>query len=116
MAARRTGPARKGSMLVKRTLVHYRVKPETTQDNVRLIENVFAQLRTSAPQGVRYLVLQRGDGTFMHFSAVDTPDGTNPILQLEAFRAYRAGIEERCLDQPQSGPATVVGNYRMLDE
>jgi hypothetical protein len=33
---------------------------------------------------------------------------------LEAFKAFQQGIKERCIEPPQSGDVTVVGNYRML--
>ena len=43
-----------------------------------------------------------------------TEDGAPPISRLEAFRAFQSGIKERCLEPPQSGEATIVGDYRML--
>jgi hypothetical protein len=35
-------------------------------------------------------------------------------LALEAFRAFQSGIKERCIEPPQAGEVTIVGNYRML--
>jgi hypothetical protein len=40
---------------MKRTVVRYKTKPEQAEENARLIEKVFQELRTRAPDGVRYL-------------------------------------------------------------
>jgi hypothetical protein len=101
---------------MSRTLIRYKTKPEATDANARLIEKVFQELKAAAPDGVRYLSLRLDDGTFVHFVETTTEDGTSPIPKLEAFRAFQGGIRERCIEPPQSGNATIVGNYRMLIE
>ena len=101
---------------MKQTLVRYKTKPERAQENAELIAKVFGQLKAAAPEGVRYLCLRLNDGTFVHFAAVDSTDGAHPITSLEAFRAFQKGIKERCMELPQSGDATIVGNYRMVGE
>jgi len=73
---------------MKRTVVRYKTKPETAQENERLIRQVFQELRVKSPEGVRYLALRLNDGTFIHFSSVETKDGANLIPQLEAFRSF----------------------------
>ena len=97
---------------MKRTLVRYKTKPDQAEENERLIAQMFQELQQKAPQGVRYLALKLGDGTFVHFSMTD--DGASPIPALEAFRSFQSGIKERCVEPPQSGDATIVGDYRML--
>jgi hypothetical protein len=97
---------------MKRTLVRYKTRPDQAEENERLIQQVFQELRQKAPEGVRYLALTLGDGTFVHFSMTD--DGASPILALEAFRSFQSGIKERCIEPPRSGDATIVGDYRML--
>jgi hypothetical protein len=99
---------------MKRTVVHYKTKPECAEDNTRLIEKVFQELQARAPNGVRYLALRLDDGTFVHFSA--TEDSASPIPALDAFRAFQSGVKERCIEPPQVSEATVVGNHRMLGE
>jgi hypothetical protein len=101
---------------MKRTVVRYKTRPDQADENARLIERTFAELRTKGPQDVRYLALRLADGTFVHFSVSDTADGKSPIPSLDAFRAFQAGIKERCLEPPQSSDVTIVGNYRMLAE
>jgi hypothetical protein len=101
---------------MKRTLVRYKIKPEQVQENARLIKLVFQELKAKSPDGARYVVLQLDDGTFVHFATVESTDGAHPITSLEAFRAFQSGIKERCMDLPQSGDATILGNYRMVGE
>ena len=101
---------------MKRTLVRYKIKPEQVQENARLIKLVFQELKAKSPDGARYVVLQLDDGTFVHFTTVESTDGAHPITSLEAFRAFQSGIKERCMDLPQSGDATILGNYRMVGE
>jgi hypothetical protein len=64
---------------MKRTLVRYKTKPEQAEENARLIGKVFQELQATSPDGVRYLVLRLGDGTFLHF--VETADGTSPVMR-----------------------------------
>ena len=99
---------------MKRTLVIYETKAESTSDNERLIGRVFAELHEKAPQGVRYLALKLEDGGFVHYAAIDDSAGANPIVALEAFQAFQRGIKGRCAVPPLARGAVVVGNYRML--
>ena len=101
---------------MKQTLVRYKIKPEKTQENVRLIERVFQELKAKGPEGVRYMCLRLNDDTFVHFAMVESRDGVHPITSLDAFRAFQSGIKERCMELPQSTDATIVGNYRMVGE
>jgi radical SAM superfamily enzyme with C-terminal helix-hairpin-helix motif len=101
---------------MKCTIVRYKTKPETAQENERLIQQVFQELQAKSPQGVRYLALKLGDGTFIHFSTVEAEDEASPIPQLDAFRSFQSGIKERCVEPPQLSAVTIVGNYRMLGE
>jgi hypothetical protein len=51
----------------------------------------------------------------VHF--VETDSDTGSVLPgLAAFKAFQSGIRERCIEPPQSGAVTIVGNYRMLAE
>jgi len=101
---------------MKRTLVRYKAKSERTEENERLIEKVFQELRAKSPDGIRYLALKLGDGGFVHFVIAETKEGANALPALEAFRSFQNGIKERCVDPPQASDAIIVGNYRMLGE
>lgn len=101
---------------MKRTVVRYKTKPEMAQENQRLIENVFAELHAKSPEGVRYLALRLGDGTFVHFSIAADGDTATPLHKIEAFQTFQAKVRERCAEGPQSSDATIVGNYHMLGD
>jgi hypothetical protein len=101
---------------MKLTVVRYRTKPEMAEENARLIQAVFQELRAKSPDDVRYLSLRLGDDTFVHFSIAETADGASPIPRLDAFRSFQSGLKERCTEPPQQTEATIVGNYRLVGE
>src|SRR5262245_52902841 len=98
---------------MKQTLVRYKTKPEQAAENERLIRQVFQELQTRSPVGVRYLALKLDDGSFIHLSAVESTHGPHPITTLETFRSFQSGIKSRCIEPPQAADATIIGNYRM---
>jgi len=97
---------------MKRMMVRYTTKPERADENARLIEKVFQELREKAPVDVRYLALRVGDRAFVHL----VEDNGGQIPQLEAFQSFRSGVKERCAEPPQQDDVTIVGNYRMLGD
>jgi hypothetical protein len=101
--------------MMKRTLIRYKTKPELADKNAELIGAVFAELKVTAPDGVRYLSLRLDDNTFVHLVEAES-DAGNVIPGLAAFKAFQSGIRERCVEPPVFGDATIVGNYRMLGE
>ena len=101
---------------MKRTLIRYKTKPETADKNAELIAAVFAELKAAQPDGMRYLSLRLEDDTFIHFVETAADDGASALPKLAAFQAFQSGIRERCAEPPLASGATVVGNYRMLDE
>ena len=100
---------------MKKTLVRYKARPESADDNQRLIEGVFRELHAAPPKGFRYLALRLADGTFVHVKLDDTDDA-DPIHELDAFKTFQSGLRERCVEMPKASAATIVGNYRMLGE
>src|ERR1700732_3282102 len=99
---------------MKRTLIRYKTKPEMADTNAALIAAVFAELQASRPDGVRYLSLRLADNSFVHFVETET-DAAAILPGLAAFKAFQAGIRDRCVEPPEAGGAIIVGNYRMLD-
>ena len=99
---------------MKRTLIRYKTKPEMADNNAELIAAVFAELKAAKPEGVRYLSLRLDDGSFVHFVETES-DSTGVLTGLDAFKAFQSGIRERCIEPPQAGGVTIVGNYRMLN-
>ena len=101
---------------MKRTLIRYKAKPEAADRNAELIAAVFSELKAAKPDGVRYLSLRLDDDTFIHLVEADSEDGSSPIPKLAAFQAFQSGIRERCAESPLVREATIVGNYRMLEQ
>ena len=99
---------------MKRTLIRYKAKPDMADENAKLVAAVFAELKAAKPDGVRYLTLRLEDDSFVHL--VETTSDDSPIPKLAAFQAFQNGIRERCAEPPAPRSATIVGNYRMLNE
>ena len=100
---------------MRRTLIRYKAKPETADENARLVAAVFAELRAAKPEGVRYLTLRLEDDSFVHLVEASAEDGSSPIPKLAAFQSFQSGIRDRCAEPPVQRGATIVGNYRMLE-
>ena len=100
---------------MKRTLIRYKTRPDMADKNAELIAGVFAELKATKPEGLRYLSLRLDDDTFVHYVESES-DSTGALTALAAFKAFQSGIRERCIEPPQPGNATIVGNYRMLGE
>jgi hypothetical protein len=94
-------------------VVRYRTKPDRAEENVALIEKVFAELDASRPVGLRYANFRLADGvSFVHVAEVDTADGSNPLTKTAAFQEFLRDIADRCEEGPVASEATLVGSYR----
>jgi hypothetical protein len=102
--------------MMKRTLIRYKTKPDMADKNAELIAQVFAELKATKPEGVRYLSLRLDDDSFIHVVETEADDGGGIIPGLAAFKAFQSGIRERCVEPPRPGAFRIVGNYRMLDQ
>jgi hypothetical protein len=92
------------------TIIRYETRPETSQENRRLVEQVFRELAEKAPEGVRYAVFQLADGaSFLH--VVSTEDGAEPLTALAAFGEFQRGARDRMAGAPERSGATLVGSY-----
>lgn len=96
-------------------VVRYRPRSDSADENQALIEQVFDQLAGEQPDGLRYVSLRLDDGTFIHIA--ETSGETNPLGDLETFRAFSSTVAERCApgEGPNAQPAVVVGSYRVFD-
>ncbi|HEY4178266.1 MAG TPA: hypothetical protein VGM90_15570 [Kofleriaceae bacterium] len=92
-------------------IIRYRTKPDRTDENKRLIEAVFAELRESPLPGVQYRATCSPDGVFTHFvSYADGIEGAQ-LPKLASFRRFQEGIKERCLEQPARTDETLIGSF-----
>ena len=91
-------------------VIRYEMKPETADENQKLIEQVFAELAETTPDGLRYTGLRLDDGvTFIHI--VVTEGGVNPLAESAAFGAFQERFAERVGMKPVRAGATVIGAY-----
>lgn len=94
-------------------VVRYTTRADAAEENQRLVENVFAELAATNPDGLRYATFRLADGvTFVHVAVMDGE--ANPLQQLAAFQEFTSEIGDRCVDGPAPSPATVVGSYRFM--
>ena len=96
-------------------IVRYTTSADAAEDNQKLVENVFAELAATNPEGVRYLTFRLADGvSFVHIAMIDGE--SNPLQQVAAFKEFTREIDNRCVDGPTSSQATVVGSYRFTTD
>jgi hypothetical protein len=95
-------------------VIRYTVRPETAEENQRLVQNVFSELADSRPEGLHYATFRLADGvSFVHVVSLDGED--NPLVQTAAFAEFQRGIAERCVAAPVATEATIVGSYGFGD-
>ncbi len=83
------------------TLVRYTTKPDRAAENEALSRAVFAQLRSTPPEGVAYALFRDGD-EFIHVFLNLKNDDSAPVTELPAFKAFQKGVVERCDVPPQA--------------
>ena len=102
---------------MKQVIVRYKVKPGKGDENEALIKNVFEELHSGAPDGLRYASFRSADGlSFTHIASIETDDGSNPLGATAAFKAFQAEIKDRCDEPPQATEVSAVGEYRFLSD
>jgi hypothetical protein len=97
-----------------RVMVRYTVHPDLVEENEALVRNVYDELASTRPAGLRYGTFKLEDGaTFVHLAVHGTP---NPLLQVEAFKRFQEGIGERCTSPPVATRLEEIGSYRFMEE
>lgn len=96
------------------SVIRYGVKEAGVAENRALIEKVFQELDQSAPDALRYLVLELDDGEFVHVVATAEGAEASPLPRLAAFKAFTDNHAERRSTAVSRSPARIIGNYRML--
>ncbi len=96
------------------TLVRYKVRPDRAEENVALVEAVYAELARVRPEGLRYATFRFPDGvSFMHL-VVETDRPGSILGQIAAFQAFSAEIESRCEEPPVATEISLVGSFGIL--
>jgi hypothetical protein len=96
---------------VKIAVVRYETKPEYADENQRLVQDVYAELAATAPDGLRYATFRLGDGvTFVHVAITDTEE--NPLQATTAFAEFQREFGDRVVGSAEVADAVLVGEYR----
>jgi hypothetical protein len=98
-----------------KSLIRYKTKPESAEENQRLVEKVYEEVASRDPGGVRYATLRLEDGvTFVHIFMTDSDEASNTLGGFAAFAEFQRELPQRCVEMPVAQAATVVGSYRLL--
>ena len=93
------------------SIVRYKVKAGRAEENVALVQAVYAELAAKRPEGLHYATFRLPDGlSFMHL-VVETDQPGRILGQIDAFKAFQADIEGRCDEPPAVAEITLVGSY-----
>lgn len=98
-------------------MVQYKVKPEQVAENERYVRAVYEELHRVRPPGLRYATLRLPDGqSFIHLVSSEAADGAaNPLTALPSFKAFLAGLRERCETPPATTDLEQIGSYGFFD-
>jgi hypothetical protein len=95
---------------MRRVMVRYKVKPDRVAENEELVRAVYDELHRTKPAGLRYATFRLEDGVrFVHI-AVSDGDRT-PLGDVEAFKRFTEGIDERCDEPPVATRIEEIGSY-----
>jgi len=98
-------------------MVSYTLKPDKVAENERLVAAVYEALKQARPKGLRYGTFRQSDGvSFFHIVSHEEADGSNALTALPAFKAFAAGIKERCDAPPVRVELTEIGSYGFFGE
>jgi hypothetical protein len=97
-------------------MVRYKLKADRVSENERYVTQVFEELRRLAPPGLRYATFRLDDGvSFVHIVSHEAGEVGNALTSLPAFKAFTAGIRDRCEEMPVTVQLNEVGSYRFFD-
>lgn len=99
---------------MRTVVVQYETLPERADENEKLVDAVYAELRERAPQHFGYATFRLDDDvTFVHVM-VEHGEGDLSLADLPAFQAFVADVEQRCAIPPQARGAKVVGSHNLF--
>jgi hypothetical protein len=101
-------------MHMKTIMVRYKTSEAHASTNESLVRAVFDELRSRAPEGLRYASYRLRDGvTFVHIATLQTPD-ENPLSVLPSFKAFQSQLAERCVEAPLVTELCAIDAYGVL--
>ena len=98
--------------MISSVVVSYRVRPQAVAEHMLLTRAVFERLHAEQPDNVEYKVVCLADGvSFVHVSSSSTPDGSNPLPELAAFKEFGKDSAARVATPAVPAPADIIGSY-----
>lgn len=99
-----------------KSMVRYTLKPECVEENERLVRRVYEELRTVAPPGLRYATYRVAGGLgYVHIASTEGDVDHGMLTSLPSFKAFVAGVRERCTEPPVVVELTPIGAYGLTD-
>ncbi|WP_328988482.1 nuclear transport factor 2 family protein [Kribbella sp. NBC_01245] len=93
-------------------VIRYQTSADQADENQRLIENVFAELAATRPEGLRYQCVRLDDGvTFVHVVSAEN----DSLPALASFQEFQRQFAHRVAAGPDRSPGQLVGSYAAAD-
>ena len=97
-------------------MIRYRLKADRVAENERLAAAVYDELRRVRPAGLRYATFRLDDGvSFVHLVSYDEDTAPDALTSLPSFKAFTAGVRDRCEDPPVTTELKEIGSYGFFD-
>jgi hypothetical protein len=97
---------------MSQVMVRYKVKPDQAARNEELVRQVYDELHQTTPAGLHYATFVQDDGvSFIHVASIEAEQGSNPLMNVAAFRAFQEDIADRCDEPPAPVDLREVGSY-----
>jgi len=94
----------------KTVIVRYRTRPDSADENARLIKAVLSAVTAVGPADFQYAIYRVADGvTFVHVARHGGDE--NPLVDLPEFVEFTRELGQRCAEPPAPSEATLVGSY-----
>ncbi len=91
-------------------MIRCKVRPDGVEANLGLLQEMYEEMHSVQPKGLRYVTFQLDDKvTFVSFAEMD--EGPEVLRQLEAFQRLRATPDERFDERPVLTMLHEVGSY-----
>lgn len=96
------------------TMVRAKIKADKVAELEKRVKEVFAEIETVQPQGVRYASCKLPDGeTFLILLALDD-DANNPLAAIPAFRDFQETLNSWLAGPPAVEKLEPVGSYQLF--
>jgi hypothetical protein len=100
---------------MRRVMVRYKVKPDRVAENEELVRAVYDELHRLKPANMRYATFRLDDGvSFVHLHTSEAD--ANPLAELASFKAFQAGIADRCDEKPVVSELQEIGSFRFFGD